>query len=86
MLLAVVGLAVWAPGALALTVGSPGVTGTSGDNGWYPGSAVTINWAVSDDEGKAITSEEPRVAAPVTPSRRTPAATARRMPGDEQRR
>ena len=45
VLLAVVGLAVWAPGALALTV-TPGVTGPSGDNGWYVGNVV-VNWTIT---------------------------------------
>ena len=34
-LLAVVALAAWAPAAAALTVITPAVTGTAGDNGWY---------------------------------------------------
>jgi hypothetical protein len=44
-LLAVVGLAVWVPGAAALTV-TPAVTGTTGDNGWYV-SNVIVNWTIT---------------------------------------
>ena len=45
MLLAVVGLAAWAPGAVALTV-DPAVTGPSGDNGWYVGNVI-VNWTIT---------------------------------------
>jgi hypothetical protein len=45
VLLAVVGLAAWAPGAFALTV-TPGVTGPSGDNGWYVGNVI-VNWTIT---------------------------------------
>ena len=46
-LLAVVGLAVWAPGALALppTI-TPTVTGQTGDNGWYVGNVI-VNWTIT---------------------------------------
>jgi hypothetical protein len=43
--LAVVALAAWAPGAMALTV-TPAVTGSSGDNGWYVGNVV-VNWTIT---------------------------------------
>jgi hypothetical protein len=45
LLLAVLGLAVSAPGAVALTV-TPAVSGPSGDNGWYVGNVV-VNWAIT---------------------------------------
>ena len=43
--------------AVATPVITPSVFGTLGDGGWYR-SNVTINWAVSDNEGKAITDEQ----------------------------
>jgi hypothetical protein len=47
VLLAVVGLAVWAPGALALPpVITPTVTGQTRDNGWYV-SNVIVNWTIT---------------------------------------
>ena len=47
VLLAVVGLAVWAPGALALPpVITPAVTGVTGDNGWYVAN-VMVNWTIT---------------------------------------
>jgi hypothetical protein len=45
LLLAVVGLAVSASSALALTV-TPAVSGPSGDNGWYVGNVV-VNWTIT---------------------------------------
>jgi hypothetical protein len=45
LLLAVVGLAVSAPSALALTV-TPAVSGESGENGWYVGNVV-VNWTIT---------------------------------------
>ena len=41
----------------ATPVIKPALFGTAGDAGWYR-SNVTVNWAVSDDEGKAITDEQ----------------------------
>src|SRR3954466_15318326 len=53
VLMAVLGLAVWAPGALADDVTPPvislSVFGTAGDNGWYV-SNVLVNWTISDPE------------------------------------
>ena len=47
LLLAVVGLAVCAPGATALPpVITPTVTGQTGDNGWYV-SNVIVNWTIT---------------------------------------
>ncbi len=51
--------------ASATPVVKPTLFGTAGDNGWYR-SKVTVNWAVSDDEGKAIIAEDPSGCAPVT--------------------
>jgi hypothetical protein len=52
LLLGIVGLALWAPGAAA-DVTPPQITlavfGTVGDNGWYV-SNVLVNWTVSDPE------------------------------------
>ena len=45
LLLALLGLAVSAPSALALTV-TPAVSGPSGDNGWYVGNVV-VNWTIT---------------------------------------
>jgi hypothetical protein len=45
LLLAMVALAVSAPGALALTV-TPAVSGPPGDNGWYVGNVV-VNWSIT---------------------------------------
>jgi hypothetical protein len=45
LLLGIVGLMVWAPGALALTV-TPAVTGPLGDNGWYVGNVI-VNWTIT---------------------------------------
>ena len=45
LLLAVVGLAISAPSALALTV-TPAVSGPSGDNGWYVGNVI-VNWTIT---------------------------------------
>jgi hypothetical protein len=45
LLLAVVGLAVWAEAASALTV-TPAVAGPTGDNGWYVGNVV-VNWTIT---------------------------------------
>ena len=66
-------LALLAPAAAGATpVIKPSVFGTVGDGGWYR-SNVTINWAVSDNEGKAITDEQN--CGPVTFTADTPGQT-----------